>query len=71
MLILTNFLIFIYFCLHWALIAAHGLSLAVGCGFLIVVASVAGELRSRVQLSSCGARGQLPCGVWSLHGPGI
>ena len=33
----------IYFCLHWAFVAVHGLSLVAASGLLIAVASLVGH----------------------------
>ena len=43
-----NFLKNIYFCLCWAFIAVHRLSLAVVCSLLLAVASVVAEHRLQV-----------------------
>ena len=39
------FCLFIYFWLHWAFVAARGLSLLVVCGLLTAVASLVAEHR--------------------------
>ena len=34
------FILFLYFCLHWAFTAVHGLSVVAMCGLLAAVASL-------------------------------
>ena len=76
--------LFIYIWLHPAFLVAHMLSLLVGCGLLIVVASLCraqaleyvgfsscGSQALGYKLSHCGTLAQLPHGMWNLLRPGI
>ena len=71
------FVCFIYFWLHWVLVASHGLSLVAAsrghsqvavCGLLILVAFLVAEhsLWNALALVA-GVRGLSSCGSWTLE----
>ena len=73
--------LFIYFCLRWVFIAAHGLSLVAVSGGYSSLRCAGFSLRWLLLLwsmgsrhagfSSCDARAQLLRGMWGLPGPGL